>query len=160
MKTDCARNSMASQKKPDDIGRGSERLKGRGSSSGLMALTPGGTSARSTRGNFVLSSSPHHSLHRQSPLAAPSLRSPHHHSTSQWLETIQLKLTLAKMLARNASTIARRGFSTSRTLNSGAHYAEGPGSNIPFNPKTRFFWLRYWGFMSTSCSATQFLAAR
>ncbi|KAI1616611.1 cytochrome c oxidase subunit VIIc [Exophiala viscosa] len=46
--------------------------------------------------------------------------------------------------------IARRGFSTTRPrFDSPFHYPEGPRSNLPFNPKTRFFWLRYWLFMGT-----------
>ena len=50
-------------------------------------------------------------------------------------------------MASNA--IARRGFSTSRVqMSSPYHYAEGPRSNIPFNPLTKHFFWRYWGFMS------------
>ncbi|KIV99296.1 uncharacterized protein PV09_09063 [Verruconis gallopava] len=52
------------------------------------------------------------------------------------------------MIARSMQFTGRRAFSTTRVMQ-GGHYAEGPGSNIPFNPKTRFFWLRYWGFMTT-----------
>ncbi|EXJ85201.1 elongator complex protein 1, partial [Capronia epimyces CBS 606.96] len=44
--------------------------------------------------------------------------------------------------------IARRGFSTTRPrFDSPFHYPEGPRASLPFNPKTRFFWLRYWTFM-------------
>jgi hypothetical protein len=46
--------------------------------------------------------------------------------------------------------IARRGFtSTTRRMDdfSPYHYPEGPYTSLPFNPKTRFFWLRYWLFM-------------
>jgi len=44
--------------------------------------------------------------------------------------------------------IARRGFHSTRAqLSSPYHYPEGPRSNLPFNTKTRFFALRYWGFM-------------
>merc|ERR1739841_319045 len=58
----------------------------------------------------------------------------------------------AKMLSRTAmrlpNTVARRGFSTTRAqFNSPYHYPEGPRSSIPFNPLTRWFALRYWGFM-------------
>ncbi|KAK5095667.1 Cytochrome c oxidase assembly protein cox15 [Lithohypha guttulata] len=28
------------------------------------------------------------------------------------------------------------------------HYPEGPRSNLPFNPKTKYFAVRYWGFMA------------
>lgn len=59
-------------------------------------------------------------------------------------------LLRARMATR---TVARRGFSTTRPqrdLFSPHHYPEGPRSNLPFNPKTRFFWLRYWTFMGRS----------
>lgn len=46
------------------------------------------------------------------------------------------------------ATAARRGFSTSRAqLGSPYHYAEGPRTNIPFNPMTKHFFWRYWAFM-------------
>ncbi|KAI7123495.1 hypothetical protein KC352_g32527, partial [Hortaea werneckii] len=49
---------------------------------------------------------------------------------------------------RLPNTVARRGFSTTRAqFNSPYHYPEGPRSSIPFNPLTRWFALRYWGFM-------------
>lgn len=48
------------------------------------------------------------------------------------------------------SATARRGFHSSRvTLSSPYHYHEGPRTNIPFNPLTRFFYLRYVGFCAT-----------
>uniref|UniRef100_A0A093VUI8 Cytochrome c oxidase subunit 8, mitochondrial n=1 Tax=Talaromyces marneffei PM1 TaxID=1077442 RepID=A0A093VUI8_TALMA len=44
--------------------------------------------------------------------------------------------------------VTRRAFTTTRAqLASPYHYAEGPRSNIPFNPKTKYFFFRYWGFM-------------
>jgi hypothetical protein len=47
------------------------------------------------------------------------------------------------------SFVARRGFSSTRTqLSSPYHYDEGPRSNIPFNPLTKYFFYRYWAFMS------------
>ncbi|PGH27476.1 hypothetical protein AJ80_00716 [Polytolypa hystricis UAMH7299] len=47
------------------------------------------------------------------------------------------------------SIIARRGFSSTRTqLASPFHYPEGPRSNIPFNPHTKYFFWRYWGYMT------------
>jgi hypothetical protein len=46
------------------------------------------------------------------------------------------------------SLVARRGFSSTRTqLGSPYHYPEGPRSNIPFNPLTKYFFFRFWGFM-------------
>ncbi|PIG88327.1 cytochrome c subunit [Aspergillus arachidicola] len=52
------------------------------------------------------------------------------------------------------SFVARRGFSTTRAqLGSPFHYAEGPRSNIPFNPLTKFFFFRYWAFMITGFGA-------
>ncbi|EON68865.1 cytochrome c oxidase subunit VIIc [Coniosporium apollinis CBS 100218] len=38
-------------------------------------------------------------------------------------------------------------------MSSPYHYPEGPRSNLPFNPLTRFFWLRYWGFMAAGFGA-------
>ena len=44
--------------------------------------------------------------------------------------------------------IASRGFRTSAArLSSPYHYPEGPRSNLPFNPLTKYFFLRYWGTM-------------
>src|ERR1700761_4972677 len=44
--------------------------------------------------------------------------------------------------------VARRGFHATRArLASPYHYPEGPRSNLPFNPLTKFFAIRYWGFM-------------
>ncbi|SPO03334.1 probable cytochrome-c oxidase chain VIIc [Cephalotrichum gorgonifer] len=58
------------------------------------------------------------------------------------------------MNARIASrAIARRGFHTSRAqFSSPYHYPEGPRSNIPFNPKSKWFPFAYWGFMATGFS--------
>lgn len=65
------------------------------------------------------------------------------------------KLTPSQMYAssairaRLATAAARRGFSTTRTqFGSPYHYAEGPRTNIPFNPLTKHFFWRYWAFMS------------
>ncbi|KZZ98038.1 cytochrome-c oxidase chain VIIc [Ascosphaera apis ARSEF 7405] len=54
--------------------------------------------------------------------------------------------------ANLANSVARRGFSTTRAQLSG-HYPEGPRSNIPFNPMSKFFFLRYWGFMAVGFGA-------
>lgn len=44
--------------------------------------------------------------------------------------------------------VARRGFlSIPKRFGSQYHYPEGPGSNLPFNIKTKYFGLRYWGTM-------------
>ncbi|PYI06642.1 putative cytochrome c subunit [Aspergillus sclerotiicarbonarius CBS 121057] len=52
------------------------------------------------------------------------------------------------------SFVARRGFSTTRAqLGSPYHYAEGPRSNLPFNPLTKYFFWRYWAFMVTGFGA-------
>jgi cytochrome c oxidase subunit 7c len=45
--------------------------------------------------------------------------------------------------------VARRGFHSTRAqLGSPYHYPEGPRSNIPFNPLTKWFAVRYWTFMA------------
>lgn len=46
--------------------------------------------------------------------------------------------------------LARRNFSASSMRAGGYHYPEGPRSNLPFNPLTRFFALRYIAFCSKS----------
>lgn len=59
------------------------------------------------------------------------------------------------MFARTATRVspmaqmaARRGFHSTRSqMASPYHYPEGPRNNLPFNPLTKFFALRYWGFM-------------
>ena len=57
--------------------------------------------------------------------------------------TIALRARMANSL------VARRGFSTTRgQLASPYHYAEGPRTTVPFNPLTKYFFYRYWGFMS------------
>ncbi|KAF2665335.1 cytochrome-c oxidase chain VIIc-like protein [Microthyrium microscopicum] len=56
--------------------------------------------------------------------------------------------------------LARRGFQTTRTRSAGHqthvdqffHYPEGPRSNLPFNPLTRFFYIRYYAFWITAFS--------
>ncbi|KAG0652275.1 hypothetical protein D0Z07_0958 [Hyphodiscus hymeniophilus] len=54
----------------------------------------------------------------------------------------------------STSAVARRGFSsTSRANASPYHYPEGPRSNIPFNPLTKFFAFRYWTFMAVGFGA-------
>lgn len=75
--------------------------------------------------------------------------------------TLQLRPLLANMLSRStfrASTttalVARRGFQSTRAqLSSPYHYPEGPRSNIPFNPLTKWFALRYWSFMAVGFGA-------
>ncbi|OAX84610.1 hypothetical protein ACJ72_01006 [Emergomyces africanus] len=47
-----------------------------------------------------------------------------------------------------ATTVARRGFHSTRSqMASPFHYPEGPRTNLPFNPMTKYFAWRYWGFM-------------
>ncbi|TDZ17407.1 hypothetical protein Cob_v009420 [Colletotrichum orbiculare MAFF 240422] len=61
----------------------------------------------------------------------------------------------AKMLARAAaravpqtrSLVARRGFQTTRAqMSSPFHYPEGAYSNIPFNPKSKWFGAGFWTY--------------
>lgn len=69
--------------------------------------------------------------------------------------------TSIKMLSRSAlrasptlQLVARRGFSSTRSqMSSPYHYPEGPRSNIPFNPLTKFFAVRYWSFMAVGFGA-------
>jgi cytochrome c oxidase subunit 7c len=51
-------------------------------------------------------------------------------------------------LRQAPSMVLRRSFSASSVRAGGYHYPEGPRSNLPFNPLTRFFALRYIAFCS------------
>ncbi|KAJ5896115.1 uncharacterized protein N7473_005514 [Penicillium subrubescens] len=77
------------------------------------------------------------------------------HSRSSTPSTLYLKMYASSAVrARLATVAARRGFSTTRAqLGSPYHYAEGPRSNIPFNPRTKHFFWRYWAFMVTGFGA-------
>ncbi|KAL4798872.1 hypothetical protein BDW69DRAFT_158281 [Aspergillus filifer] len=58
-----------------------------------------------------------------------------------------------------ANSVARRGFSTTRTqLGSPYHYAEGPRSNIPFDPLRKSFKYKYWAYMATGFGAPFLIA--
>ncbi|EHA47567.1 cytochrome-c oxidase chain VIIc [Pyricularia oryzae 70-15] len=58
------------------------------------------------------------------------------------------------------SLVSRRAFHATRArLSSPYHYPEGPYTNIPFNPKTKFFFVRYWLFMATGFFAPFGIAA-
>ncbi|KAF4505900.1 hypothetical protein G6O67_007802 [Ophiocordyceps sinensis] len=63
--------------------------------------------------------------------------------------------TSVKMLSRAAartttSLVSRRGFhATKARMSSPYHYPEGPYSNLPFNPRGKWFGLIYWGFLAT-----------
>lgn len=53
-----------------------------------------------------------------------------------------------RIAQRAAPAFARRAFSTTRVQRASPfHYPEGPRSNLPFNPLTKFFFVRYWLFM-------------
>ncbi|KAH8772134.1 cytochrome c oxidase subunit VIIc [Hyaloscypha finlandica] len=64
---------------------------------------------------------------------------------------------LSRAAVRASSTtsmVARRGFHSTRAqMSSPYHYPEGPRSNIPFNPLTKWFALRYWTFMAVGFGA-------
>ncbi|KAL1639785.1 hypothetical protein SLS58_007527 [Diplodia intermedia] len=55
---------------------------------------------------------------------------------------------LSRPTVRAAQLVQKRAFSATRArLSSPYHYPEGPRSNLPFNPLTKFFAVRYWSFM-------------
>ncbi len=55
---------------------------------------------------------------------------------------------LSRAAARTTSALGRRGFHATRAqLKSPYHYPEGPYTNIPFNPRGKWFPVQYWGFM-------------
>ncbi|KAG9235051.1 hypothetical protein BJ875DRAFT_283636 [Amylocarpus encephaloides] len=58
-------------------------------------------------------------------------------------------LSQAFRASSSTSMVARRGFHSTRVqMSSPYHYPEGPRSNIPFNPLTKYFAVRYWTFMA------------
>lgn len=60
----------------------------------------------------------------------------------------------SRVATRSVQAIQRRGFQTTRAqLSSPYHYPEGPLSNLPFNPKTKYFAFRFWGFMAVGFGA-------
>lgn len=53
----------------------------------------------------------------------------------------------------------RRGFHATRSqMSSPYHYAEGPYTNIPFNPKKKTFPILFWGYCATGFSAPFLIA--
>ncbi|KAF4344862.1 elongator complex 1 [Fusarium beomiforme] len=97
-----------------------------------------------------------------------SLPSPNlHSSTSRYvnpraidqlalpLPTLANSIDPLQMLSRAAartttSLVTKRGFQTTRArMSSPYHYPEGAYSNIPFNPRSKWFGVGYWAFMAT-----------
>jgi cytochrome c oxidase subunit 7c len=73
--------------------------------------------------------------------------------TDTYVLTLQMNAQAAVRARMASQQLARRGFHSSRAqFSSPFHYPEGPRNNLPFNTQTRFFALRYWGFMGTSCA--------
>ncbi len=74
------------------------------------------------------------------------------------VEALLISQMLSRAVTRATAAparIARRGFhSAPLRLSSPYHYPTGPRSNLPFNPLTRFFGLRYWGTMGRLASST------
>ncbi|TQS38974.1 hypothetical protein Golomagni_00507 [Golovinomyces magnicellulatus] len=58
--------------------------------------------------------------------------------------------------ALNVARRARGFHSTGVFKSSPYHYPEGPRSNLPFNPLTRFFIVRYWAFMAALHSVSPY----
>ncbi|KAF4875227.1 hypothetical protein CGCSCA1_v005627 [Colletotrichum siamense] len=84
------------------------------------------------------------------------------------IPTAGLDVTPRKMLARAAAravpqtrtVVARRGFTTTRAqMSSPYHYPEGPYSNIPFNPKSKWFGAGFWTYSAVGFFAPFGIAA-
>ncbi|CAK7272745.1 hypothetical protein SEPCBS119000_005286 [Sporothrix epigloea] len=57
---------------------------------------------------------------------------------------------LSRAAIRTSQAVGRRAFhSTPSRFSSPYHYAEGPYSNLPFNPHKKSFVFLYWGSMFT-----------
>lgn len=49
--------------------------------------------------------------------------------------------------------VSRRAFHATRArMSSPYHYPEGPYTNLPFNPHSKWFGVGFWGFMVTGFS--------
>lgn len=71
-------------------------------------------------------------------------------SSTSFRLTVQM---IGRATRAAAPAISRRTFTSTRAqLASPFHYPEGPRSNLPFNPNTKFFAIRYWTFMSRRCT--------
>ncbi|KLU89487.1 cytochrome-c oxidase chain VIIc [Magnaporthiopsis poae ATCC 64411] len=58
------------------------------------------------------------------------------------------------------SLVSRRGFHATRArFSSPYHYPEGPYSNIPFNPKSKWFGVQFWTFATVGFFAPFGIAA-
>ncbi|CAG9938571.1 hypothetical protein V2G26_001514 [Clonostachys chloroleuca] len=57
---------------------------------------------------------------------------------------------LSRAAARTTTQlVSKRGFHATRArLSSPYHYPEGPYSNLPFNPRSKWFGAGYWTFMA------------
>ena len=101
--------------------------------------------------SLVTSQEKHPFEHCQYPFSAPeNLTSKYALFSGNQLTPLTWLQMFARSVARLPATAARRGFHTTpRQMGSPYHYPEGPRSNIPFNPMTRFFAVRYWSFMGT-----------
>lgn len=62
---------------------------------------------------------------------------------------------LSRAAARTTtSLVSRRGFHATRArMSSPYHYPEGPYTNIPFNPCSKWFGVGFWGFVFAGFSA-------
>ncbi|TQN73565.1 hypothetical protein CSHISOI_01899 [Colletotrichum shisoi] len=53
----------------------------------------------------------------------------------------------ARAVPQTRAVVARRGFQTTRAqMSSPYHYPEGPYSNLPFNPKSKWFAPGFWTY--------------
>lgn len=76
----------------------------------------------------------------------PSLQQNDLPDKPQMLSRTALRTT--SKLSSSSHPLATRAFRTSAArLSSPYHYPEGPRSNLPFNPLTKYFYVRYWGTM-------------
>jgi len=62
---------------------------------------------------------------------------------------------LSRAVFRTSTSLTgRRGFHATRArLSSPYHYPDGPRSNIPFNPRGKFFAFQYWAFLGAGFGA-------
>lgn len=69
-----------------------------------------------------------------------------------------LSRAVVRAAPRVPATASRAFHSTPARFSSPYHYPDGPLSNLPFNPRTKYFAVRYWTTMAVGFSTPILLA--
>jgi cytochrome c oxidase subunit 7c len=84
------------------------------------------------------------------PLPFRKLKPPHTQASISQSPLLNVKMLSRAATRTTTSLVTKRGFQTTRArMSSPYHYPEGAYSNIPFNPRSKWFGVGYWTFMAT-----------